>query len=329
MKLDSPIFTDVDAAREHLEAQRWPHGPLCPHCGNCDPARIRKMEGKAHRPGLYNCMECRKQFSVTVGTVFERSKIPLNKWLLATFLMASSKKGMSAHQLHRMLGVTYKTAWFMAHRIREAMTEDGPDAGPMGGEGKTVEADEMYHGKRETPREYARPRARKNWKPTKSGKAGGAQKRVIVGLVERGGNTRMFHLNNATKDSVRDILVRNVSRDTTLYTDESRLYKETGKEFAAHRTVKHSAKEYARREGDVVVHSNTIENVFSVFKRGMIGVYQHCGEAHLHRYLAEYGFRYNRRSALKITDSERHDDLLSRIGGKRLTYRRINEASYA
>jgi len=329
MKLDDPIFTDVKAAREHLEAQRWPHGPCCPHCGNIDPARIRKMEGKAHRPGLYNCMECRKQFSVTVGTVFERSKIPLNKWLLATFLMASSKKGMSAHQLHRMLGVTYKTAWFMAHRIREAMAEDVKSSGPMGGEGKTVEADEMYHGKRETPRVYARPRARKNWKPTKSGKADGAQKRVIVGLVERGGKTRMFHLNNATKDSVREILVRNVSRDTTLYTDESRLYKETGKEFASHRSVKHSAKEYARREGDVVVHSNTIENVFSIFKRGMVGVYQHCGEAHLHRYLAEFGFRYNRRAALKVTDSERHDDLLSRIGGKRLTYRRIGEADYA
>jgi transposase-like protein len=329
MKLHSPIFTDVDAAREHLEAQRWPHGPICPHCGNCDPARITKMEGKAHRPGLYNCMECRKQFSVTVGTVFERSKIPLNKWLLATFLMASSKKGMSAHQLHRMLGVTYKTAWFMAHRIREAMKEDNSTSGPLGGEGKTVEADEMYHGKRETPRVYARPRARKNWKPTKSGKAGGAQKRVIVGLVERGGPVRTFHVNNATKASVREALVRNVSRDTTLYTDESRLYTETGKEYEGHKTVKHTAGEYARREGAVVVHTNTIENVFSIFKRGMVGVYQHCGEAHLHRYLAEFDFRYNRRAALKVTDSERHDDLLSRIGGKRLTYRRTNEASYA
>lgn len=329
MKLDDPIFQNADAAREHLEAQRWPNGPICPHCGNSDETRITAMKGKAHRPGLYNCMECREQFTVTVGTVFERSKVPLNKWLLATFLMSSSKKGMSAHQMHRMLGVTYKTAWFMAHRIREAMAEDTKASGPMGGEGKTVEADEMYHGKRETPRVYARPRARKNWKPTKSGKSGGAQKRVIVGLVERGGKTRMFHLNNATKDSVREILVLNVSRDTALYTDESRLYIETGKEFADHRSVKHSAKEYARREGSVVVHSNTIENVFSIFKRGMVGVYQHCGEAHLHRYLAEFGFRYNRRTALKVSDTERHDQLLAMIGGKRLTYRRVGEAAHA
>jgi transposase-like protein len=252
MKLDHPIFTNVDAAREHLKAQRWPHGPVCPHCGNTDPARITKMEGKAHRPGLYNCMECREQFTVTVGTVFERSKIALNKWLLATFLMASSKKGMSAHQLHRMLGVTYKTAWFMAHRIREAMKEDVKSSGPLGGEGKTVEADEMYIGKRETPRKLARGRIAN---PTKSGKAGGAQKRIVVGLVERGGKSRMFHLNDATKETVRDVLVRNADRKSILYTDESRLYTRTGEEYAGHKTTKHSAGEYARREGDVVVHS--------------------------------------------------------------------------
>lgn len=284
------------------------------------------MHGKAHRPGLYNCMECRSQFTVTVGTVFERSKIALNKWLLATFLMTSSKKGMSAHQLHRMLGVTYKTAWFMAHRIREAMKEDVKSAGPLGGEGKTVEADETYIGKRETPRVSAQ---RKGRPFIKKGKSGGAQKRIVVGLVERGGKARMFHLNDATKDTVRDVLVRNADRKSNLYTDESRLYTTTGEEYATHRTVKHSAKEYARKEGDVVVHSNTIENVFSVFKRGMVGVYQHCGEAHLHRYLAEFDFRYNRRTALKVSDTERHDDLLSRIGGKRLTYRRIGETNYA
>ena len=326
MHLTHPIFTDANAAREHLEAQRWPNGPHCPHCGNADETRITKMEGKAHRPGLYNCMECRKQFTVTVGSVFERSKIPLNKWLLATFLMASSKKGMSAHQLHRMLGVTYKTAWFMEHRIREAMKEDVKSAGPIGGAGKTVEADETYIGKRETPRKLARGRIAK---PTKSGKAGGAQKRIVVGLVERGGKARMFHLNDATKETVREVLVRNADRKSILYTDSSRLYTVTGTEYASHKTTNHSAGEYARREGDVVVHSNTIESVLSVFKRGMVGVYQHCGEAHLHRYLAEFDFRYNRRAALKITDSERHDDLLSMIGGKRLTYRRIGEAANA
>ncbi|MFC6487540.1 IS1595 family transposase [Nitratireductor sp. GCM10026969] len=327
MKLDHPIFTDVDAAREHLEAQRWPNGPICPHCGNADPERITQMKGKAHRPGLYNCMECRLQFSVTVGTVFERSKIPLNKWLLATFLMSSSKKGMSAHQLHRMLGVTYKTAWFMAHRIREAMKEDNDTSGPLGGEGKTVEADETYIGKRETPRKLARGRVPTY---TKGGKSGGAQKRIVVGLVERGGHTRMFHLNDATKETVRNVLVRNADRKSILYTDESRLYTTTGDEYAKHETVKHSAKEYARFEKDgTVIHTNTIENVFSVFKRGMVGVYQHCGEAHLHRYLAEFDFRYNRRAALKVTDSERHDQLLAMIEGKRLTYRRIGEAGNA
>jgi len=328
---NDPIFHDEDKAREHLEAIRWPHGPNCPHCGNVDPETIAKVEGKkqSHRKGLYYCNECKGTFTVTVGTVMERSKVPLAKWVFAFHLFAASKKGMSAHQLHRMLGVTYKTAWFMAHRIREAMAEDISTSGPMGGEGKTVEADEMYHGKRETPREYARPRARKNWKPTKSGKAGGAQKRVIVGLVERGGKTRTFQVNNATKASVRDALVRNVSRDTTLYTDESRLYTETGKEYARHRTVKHSAGEYARREDDVVVHTNTIENVFSVFKRGMVGVYQHCGEAHLHRYLAEFDFRYNRRAALKVSDRERAEDAIRMASGKRLMYSQTSAAGHA
>lgn len=326
MKLDNPIFQDADKAREHLEAQRWPHGPICPHCGNIHPDRIKKMEGKAHRAGLYNCMECREQFTVTVGTVFERSHVPLNKWLLATFLLSSSKKGMSAHQLHRMLGVTYKTAWFMAHRIREAMKEDVKSAGPIGGEGKTVEADETYIGKRETPRKLSRGRIAK---PTKSGKSGGADKRIVVGLVERGGKARMFHLNDATATTVREVLVRNVDRKSILYTDSSRLYTRTGEEYAKHRTTNHAAGEYARREGDAVVHSNTVESVFSVFKRGMIGTYQHCGEAHLHRYLAEFDFRYNRRTALKVTDAERNDQLLAMIEGKRLTYRRIGESGHA
>lgn len=324
--LTSAIYNDPHKAREHLEAIHWPHGPLCPHCGNANPDRITKLEGKSTRPGVYKCNECRAPFSVTVGTVFERSKIPLNKWVLATHLMAASKKGMSAHQLHRMLGVTYKTAWFMAHRIREAMKEDVASAGPIGGEGKTIEADETYIGKRETPRVSAQ---RKGRPFTKKGKGGGAQKRIVVGLVERGGKARMFHLNDATKANVRDVLVRNADRASILYTDESRLYTETGAEYAGHRTVKHSGKVYARREGDVVVHSNTIENVFSVFKRGMIGVYQHCGEAHLHRYLAEFDFRYNRRTALKVSDAERAEDLLRGARDKRLTYRRIGEARYA
>jgi len=309
-----------------LESIHWPHGPFCPHCGNADPARIKKLEGKSTRPGVHKCNECRKPFSVTVGTVFERSHIPLNKWVLASHLYAASKKGMSAHQLHRMLGVTYKTAWFMAHRIREAMKEDVKSSGPMGGEGKTVEADEMYIGKRETPRKLARGRVAK---PTKSGKSGGAQKRIVVGLVERGGKARLFHLNDATASTVRDVLVRNVDRSSTLYTDSSRLYTRTGEEYASHKVTNHAAGEYVRYEGAEVIHSNTIENVFSVFKRGMVGVYQHCGEAHLHRYLAEFDFRYNRRAALKVSDAERAEDLLRMARDKRLTYRRTGEAGHA
>jgi transposase-like protein len=326
MNLTDPIFNNNDKAREHLESLRWEHGVYCPHCGNADEATLHRLEGKSHRPGLYQCNACRQHFTVTVGTVMERSKIPLAKWVLGFHLMAASKKGMSAHQLHRMLGVTYKTAWFMAHRIREAMKEDVKSSGPLGGEGKTVEADEMYIGKRETPRKLARGRIAK---PTKSGKSGGAQKRIVVGLVERGGKARMFHLNDATKATVRDVLVRNADRGSILYTDESRLYTETGGEFAKHGTTKHSAKEYVRYEDGVAIHSNTIENVFSVFKRGMVGVYQHCGEAHLHRYLAEFDFRYNRRAALDVSDAERAEDLLRMARDKRLTYRRTGEAANA
>ncbi len=325
--LTVPIYNDANKAREHLEAIHWPHGPLCPHCGNSDQTRIVKLQGKSTRPGVYKCNECRKPFSVTVGTVFERSHIPLHKWVLASHLMAASKKGMSAHQLHRMLGVTYKTAWFMAHRIREAMKEDVKSSGPIGGEGKTVEADEMYIGKRETPRQ---PSPERRGRPyTKSGKGGGNQKRIVVGLVERGGKARMFHLNDATKATVREVLVRNVDRSSTLYTDSSRLYTRTGEEYASHKFTNHARGEYVRYEGDEVVHSNTIESVFSVFKRGMVGVYQHCGEAHLHRYLAEFDFRYNRRAALKVSDAERAEDLLRMARDKRLTYRRTGETANA
>lgn len=324
MKLDSPIFTDKEAARKHLEKQRWPHGPICPHCRNNDQETIAPVKGKkqSHRDGLYYCNDCKGQFTVTVGSVFERSKVPLNKWLLATFLIASSKKGISSHQLHRMLGVTYKTAWFMSHRIREAMKESNVTSGPLGGSGKTIEADETYFGSKDGPA----PKTTTRGTPfVKGGRSGPSHKRAVVSLVERGGRVRSFHVQKANKATVRDILVRNADRASTLYTDESNLYVTTGKEFGGHETVKHSVGEYVRD----IVHTNTIENVFSVFKRGMVGVYQHCGESHLHRYLAEFDFRFNRRTALKWTDSERHDDLLSRIGGKRLTYRRTDKAPYA
>jgi transposase-like protein len=319
MNLTDPRFTDANRAREWLEAQRWPDGPFCPHCGNSDPDRIVAMKGKAHRPGLYQCKECREQFTVTVGTVMERSKIPLNKWVAAMHLMGSSKKGMSAHQLHRMLGITYQSAWFLAHRIREAMRED--DLAPMGGSGSVVEADETYFGKLETPR----PRNKYSPPPTKKGRSGPAQKRAVLGLVERGGKARMFHVHRATAEEVRGVIVRNVSRESTLHTDESRIYIELGKEFDGHETVHHSSGEYVRG----TVHTNTVENVFSVFKRGMRGIYQHCGEAHLHRYLAEFDFRYNRRAALGINDAMRAEDIVRGAEGKRLTYRSPDKTTNA
>jgi transposase-like protein len=315
--LTDPIFRDEDAARAHFEAIRWPNGPYCPHCGNADEDEIVKLTSKKHRTGLYQCRECREQFTVTVGSVMESSHIPLNKWALGFYLMASSKKGVSAHQLMRNLGLgSYRTAWFMSHRIREAMIEEAGDTGPMGGKDKVVEADETYHGKRETPR-VLNPRS-----PPRGGKQGGAEKRVIVGLVERGGRVRTFHVQQATAETVRNILVKNVSRKSALHTDESRIYTETGKEFAAHETVIHSKNEYVRGK----VHTNTVENVWSVFKRGMKGIYQHCGEAHLHRYLAEFDFRYNRRSALGISDTERAMDAIKGAAGRRLMYSQSGKA---
>ncbi len=321
--LSDPIFHDENAARAHFEAIRWPNGPVCPHCGNVDQSKIHVLRGKSHRPGLFQCNECREHFTVMVGGVMERSHIKLTKWAAAFHLMAASKKGVSAHQLHRMLGITYRSAWFLAHRVREAMKEDIGTAGPIGGEGKVVEVDETYFGQRENPRQN-----RTDGTPfIKKGKRGGpANKRAVVALVERGAEVRMFHVENVTAANVRDIMVRNIDRASELHTDESRLYTETGKEFDGHHTVKHSVHEYVRYEGERTVHSNTVENVFSVFKRGMKGVYQHCGEAHLHRYLAEFGFRYNHRSGLGIGDTQRATAIIKGAEGKRLTYRRIGEA---
>jgi transposase-like protein len=318
--LTNPIFHDETAAREYFEAVRWPTGPVCPHCRSVS---VTRMEGEAHRAGLFNCRDCRNQFSATVGTGFERSPIPLHKWMLANHLMNASKKGVSAHQLHRTLSLPYKTAWFMAHRLREAMRD--PDPSPLGGEGKVIEADEAYHGKRETPRE-PRPKDKYRTKPTKSGKSGGAQKRPIVALVERGGEARAVHMNTVTGKNVREFLVKNASRKSKLHTDESNLYPAIGAEFARHETVNHAKKEYARGKGDDLVTTNSAEGFFGVFKRGMVGVYQHCGEQHLQRYLDEFTFRYNNRIALGVNDTERAETTLRGAEGKRLTYRRINAA---
>ena len=307
--LQAPMFTDEDAAREALEAVRWPNGPVCPHCGSTGDD-VARVHGKSGRPGLFYCNGCKGQFTVTVGTVFERSKIPLTKWWMSCHLLNSSKKGISAHQMHRMLGVTYKSAWFMMHRLREAMRTGGLE--PLGGKGKIVEADETYFGNTEVPRVSPQRRGRPF---TKKGK--GSSKRAIVSLVERGGRVRSFHPAVADGATVAKIVCENISRESRLHTDESKLYFRVGPEFAAHETVNHSIKEYAR--GDVT--TNTVETYFSVFKRGMRGVYQHCGEKHLHRYLAEFDFRFNNRTALGVTDGERAALAMKGIEGKRLTYR--------
>lgn len=304
-KITDPMFTDEAVARAVVEGIRWPNGPVCGRCGEIERRYATKREGR------YRCGNpaCRKDFTVTTGTVMESSHIKLNKWLLGFYLVSSSKKGMSAHQLHRMLGVTYKTAWFMHHRIREAMRAGGLIA-PMGGSGAIVEADETYFGEIDQPRT-----TRADGRPfTKGGKSGPSNKRAIVSLVERGGSVRSFHVPRADLNNVTRIVNENISRETRLMTDESRLYTRVGKEFVSHETVIHSQKEYVR--GDV--HTNTVEGYFSIFKRGMRGVYQHCSEKHLHRYLAEFDFRYNGRH---VTDGERAALAVKGAEGKRLTYR--------
>ena len=310
--LSDPKFHDDDAARAHLEAVRWPNGANCPHCGSVN---VIRMEGKAHRAGAFNCRDCRDQFTVTVGSVFERSHVPLHKWVLATHLLTASKKGMSSLQLGRMLSVTYKTAWFMSHRIREAMTDTNP--APLGGEGKVIEADEAYHGKKETPAPSPQRRGRPY---IKKGKA--ASKRAIVALVERGGEVRVKHMPLVTSKNIREFAVKHADRASCLHTDESNLYPSFGGKFAKHETVNHSAKEYAR--GDVT--TNSVEGFFGIFKRGMNGIYQHCGEQHFQRYLNEFAFRYNNRIKLGVDDAERAIIALRGAAGKRLTYRRASAA---
>ncbi len=309
----APHFTDENKAREHLEALRWPQGPVCPHCGSLASKRLPAQYGrpsKRHpqgklRAGIIQCNECRRQYSVTVKTLFEDSKVPLHKWLLANHLLVSSKKGMSAHQLHRMIGVTYKTAWFMFHRIREAMRSEGGDK--FGSGGGIVEADETYIG-----REPGMPTGR-----------GGTHKMKVLALVDRTtGRSRAFVINRIASSEVTPIVLRNVDREARLATDEASLYRFAGQHLRAHCAVNHGAGEYVR--GDV--HTNTIEGYFSIFKRGMRGIYQHCGKQHLHRYLAEFDFRYSNRVALGINDGERAAVSLLGIEGKRLTYRRTDGA---
>jgi transposase-like protein len=302
--LSAPHLHNEQAAYAHVEARLWPNGPICPHCGGFE--RISKMGGKSTRIGAYKCYQCRKPFTVKIGTIFEASHVPMRFWLQAIYLYCASKKGFSANQLHRTLGVTLKTAWFMAHRLREAMADDGDE--PMGGWGKIVEADETFIG----PPQDVFVNGR-GWQKRR----GTITKRKVISLVERGSRARSFHVESIDAKTVRKVLFENIVQPTRLMTDEAHHYRIPGRFFGSHERVNHSKEEYAL--GDVT--TNTVEGFFSIFKRGMRGIYQHCAEKHLHSYLAELDFRYSNRIALGIDDGARADQLLAGVVGKRLTYR--------
>lgn len=304
--LSADHFHDEAAAYRFVEAIVWPNGPTCPHCGNADAARIYSITGEKARIGLRTCGDCRKQFTVKVGTIFESSHVPMCKWLQAMHLLCSSKKGISSHQLHRLLDVQYKTAWFMSHRIREAM-RSGSLALPMGGDGSSgiVEADETFIG-------------RKKGAPVKRAYH---HKNAVLSLVERGGDVRSFHVDKADSATIMPIVRENIAKEAKVMTDEAKYYSKIGDEFAEHGSVNHGAGEYVR--GDA--HTNTLEGYFSIFKRGMKGIYQHCDERHLHRYVGEFDFRYNNRSARGVEDEARMSKAVRGVRGKRLKYRQAIE----
>ena len=303
--LSRPEFHDEEAARKWLEAELWPNGPVCPHCKEVNKAT--KLEGKAHRSGLYKCKACGQQFTVTVGTLYESSKIPLHTWLAVTHLMMASKKGMSALQISRMIGKPYKTTWFLCHRIRELLR--GTDLAPMGGPNSPVEADETFVGGKAKNRAYKEP----------------APKKAVLSLIDREkGEVRSFHVPTVTAKTLKPILAQNVAKASVLMTDEAPVYAGIGKRYEAHHTVCHSANEYARLGS--YVHINTAESYFSIVKRGIVGSFHHVSEAHLHRYMIEFDFRYNTRG---MSDFERFQKSIPGIVGKRLTYRRPTEEGRA
>ena len=304
--LTNPAFNDENKAREFLEASRWPDGPVCPFCGQLDT--VKRLGGKSMGPGWFHCSDCRDKFTCRTGTLYERSHIPLHKWLLATHLIVSSKKGVSALQLSRMLGITYKSSWFMCHRIREAMT---PKArGPLGGKGRIVEADETYMGGKEKNKHVSK---------RKKGNVGGQGKQVVFALVERDGHSHSFRVASVSGETLRPLIVTHVSRKSALMTDQGGQYFHVGKEFDRHETVNHGADEYVR--GDA--HTNTAECRFSLMKRAVFGAHHSISEAHLHRYMTEWDFKWNTR---KMKDGERAAIALKGIEGKRLTYRPTDEA---
>lgn len=304
--LTNPIFTDLDAARKHFETLRWPNGPYCPFCGFFD--RVAALGGKSMGPGWYHCKDCRKKFTAAVGTIYERSHIPMTKWLLATHLMCASKKGMSAHQLHRIIGLPYKTAWFMAHRIREGMRELNPAPGSLGGDGKIVEVDETYIGGKEK---------NKHRRKRNSLNIGGMGKEIAFALVERGGRVRTQQVPEVSAKTLRPILVSQLDARTMLMTDDAGQYRHMYRDFK-HEAVNHGVGEYVCGEA----HTNTVESYFAILKRGITGTYHHVSQQHLKRYLAEFDFRYNECAALEVTDIERAIKAVKGAVGKRVTYSR-------
>ena len=296
-ELTDPIFHDADAARTHFESVLWPNGPICPHCKATED--LTRLQGKSHRSGLFQCNSCRGHFTVMNGSIMERSHVPLHKWALAFHLMAASKKGMSAHQLHRMLKVNYRTAWFMEHRIRACM-DNTKDGTPMGGPGSIVEIDETFIGMKEGA-EVRR---------------GYAHKHAVMTLVERGKGSRSFHVSGTASADLLPIIKANVAAGTHVMTDEAGQYAHLNKFFTEHDFTSHGKGEYVRG----VVHTNTVEGFYSVFKRGMKGVYQHCSEKHLHRYVTEFDFRYSNRTRLGVDDTQRTLRAIRGAKGKRLMY---------
>lgn|SRR5487761_54235 len=316
LNLTDPIFNDEEAARKHFEAVRWPDGPMCPRCGTV--GNSVELKGKSTRPGVYNCRDCDNPFSATIGTIFERSHIPMHKWLLAVRLMASSKKGMSAHQLWRMLGFgSYRTAWFMGHRIRESMRELHPnDSGPLGGRGKTVEADETFIGGKEKNRHRS--------KKAKTRLGGSWGKETVFSLVEREGKVRSMHVTSVAAATLRPILVAQIDKNSLLVTDDAGQYRHMHRDFR-HEIVNHGIGEYVRGEA----HTNTIESYFAILKRGITGVYHHVSQQHLKRYVAEFDFRYNERAKLDVDDAMRADKVLRGAIGKRVMYQEANRKGSA
>lgn len=299
--ISNPIFHDENKAREWLEARVWTNGRVCPHCGVVDQSTL--LKGKSHRPGLYQCNSCREPFTVTIGTLYERSKVPLHTWLAVTHLMMASQKGMSALQISRMIGKPYKTVWFLCHRIRESL-KTAPDLARLGGSGKVIEADESYVGGKAKNRAHRKP----------------APKQPVFSLIERDGDVRTFHLAQVSAQTLGPIMTANIQKASAVMTDESPIYPKIAEGFSMHGTVNHSANEYARA---YFWHTNSAEGYFSLLKRAIFGTYHHVSEAHLHRYTAEQDYKWNTR---KLTDAERMSKSVGGIVGKRLTYRQANEA---